>query len=39
MANLVLPAQTEPVVLPDGRINPVWYRFLKELTRIVNAGL
>jgi hypothetical protein len=32
-----LPSASEPVVLKDGSINPVWYRYLEELTRRLNA--
>jgi hypothetical protein len=34
---IALPSANEPIVLSDGRINPVWYRYLEELTRRLNA--
>jgi hypothetical protein len=34
---LKLPSASEPVVGPDGRMNPSWYRFFEELTRKLNA--
>lgn len=37
MAKVKLPSANEPIVLSDGRINPVWYRYLEELTRRLNA--
>jgi hypothetical protein len=30
-----LPAPNEPILLPGGLINPVWYDWLKMLERIV----
>lgn len=40
MANLTLPSDQEPIVDPKtGRINPSWYRFLRKLVDIINAGL
>ena len=32
-----LPSSSEPVVLKDGTINPVWFRYFEELTRKLNA--
>jgi hypothetical protein len=32
-----LPSPSEPLVLKDGTINPVWYRYLEELTRKLTA--
>lgn len=34
---LPIPAPTEPVIMSDGKINPVWYRFLQDLARRLAA--
>lgn len=40
MAQLIVPNPNEPMVDPKtGKINPIWHAFLKDLIRIVNAGL
>jgi len=37
MANVPLPDASEPLVLKDGRINPVWHRFFRDLLRRIAA--
>lgn len=37
MAAVPIPSATEPVILRDGTINPVWYRFLQDLARRLAA--
>lgn len=37
MAAVPIPSPTEPVVLANGKINPVWYRFLQDLARRLAA--
>lgn len=37
MANQPIPDASEPFVLKDGTINPVWYRFLRDLARRIAA--
>ena len=37
MANQPIPDASEPLILKDGRINPVWYRFLRDLVRRIAA--
>ncbi len=31
-----LPAAEEPIVMTDGKINPTWFLWLKQLEKIVN---
>jgi hypothetical protein len=33
----VLPSPAEALLLPNGLINPVWYRFLREMTRLLGG--
>ena len=37
MANQPIPDASEPLVMKDGKINPVWYRFLRDLVRRLAA--
>jgi len=37
MANVPLPDASEPVVLKDGRINPVWTRIFRDFLRRIAA--
>lgn len=30
---IVVPAHNEPVSLPDGSMNPIWYQFFTNLAR------
>lgn len=40
MKKLVMPIPTEPLSLDGGKtMNPVWYRFLADWTRALNALL
>jgi hypothetical protein len=36
---LQIPVPTEPFTLPDGSINPVWYRYLLSQDRAMRAML
>ena len=35
---IVVPSELEPLVLANGRINPVWLKLLQEIARRINAG-
>ena len=35
---IVLPSPSTPFLLPDGTINPVWFRVLKAIADQLNAG-
>lgn len=35
---LAPPSPTERFLMPDGSVNPVWYRFLLDIARKLNAA-
>ena len=37
MAAQPIPDASEPFVMKDGKINPIWYRYLKDLARRLAA--